>query len=57
MKKQKELLIIMPAYNASNTISESIQSVLDQTYQYFELIVVNDCSSDNTKEIVENLKK
>ncbi len=45
--------IIMPAYNASNTISESIQSVLDQTYQYFELIVVNDCSSDNTKEIVE----
>lgn len=44
--------IIMPAYNASNTISESIQSVLDQTYQDFELIVVNDCSSDNTKEIV-----
>ena len=45
--------IIMPAYNASNTISESIQSVLDQTYKHFELIVVNDCSSDNTKEIVE----
>ena len=49
--------IIMPAYNAGNTISESIQSVLDQTYQNFELIVVNDCSSDNTKEIVENFIK
>lgn len=47
--------IIMPAYNASNTIYESIQSVLDQTYKHFELIVVNDCSSDNTKEIVEEL--
>lgn len=45
--------IIMPAYNAGNTISKSIQSVLDQTYQHFELIVVNDCSSDNTKEIIE----
>lgn len=49
--------IIMPAYNAGNTISESIQSVLDQTYQNFELIVVNDCSSDNTKEIVEDYIK
>lgn len=49
--------IIMPAYNAENTISESIQSVLDQTYQHFELIVINDCSLDNTKEIVENFIK
>ena len=49
--------IIMPAYNAGNTIYESIQSVLAQTYKHFELIVVNDCSSDNTKGIVEtNLK-
>ncbi len=46
--------IIMPAYNAGNTIYESIQSVLVQTYKHFELIIVNDCSSDNTKGIVEN---
>ncbi|MCL5768343.1 glycosyltransferase family 2 protein [Acinetobacter sp. ANC5681] len=46
--------IIMPAYNAEKSIAESIESVLDQTYKNFELIVVNDCSSDNTKKIVKN---
>lgn len=46
--------IIMPAYNSENTISESIQSVLNQTYKNFELIVVNDCSLDSTKKIIES---
>ena len=45
--------IIMPAYNSENTISESIQSVLNQTYKNFELIVINDSSLDNTKKIIE----
>ncbi|MFW2161466.1 glycosyltransferase family 2 protein [Acinetobacter beijerinckii] len=45
--------IIMPAYNASATISDSIESVLSQSYKQFELIVIDDCSLDNTKEIVE----
>ncbi|WP_299824562.1 glycosyltransferase family A protein [uncultured Pontibacter sp.] len=44
--------IVMPAYNAANTIAESIESVLRQSYQNWELIIVNDCSKDNTVQII-----
>lgn len=44
--------IIMPAYNSGNTISRAIQSVLDQTYSEFELLVIDDGSTDNTVDIV-----
>src|ERR1700744_5385897 len=45
--------IIMPAYNAENFIGSAIESVLDQTYLNWELIVVNDGSTDQTAAIVE----
>jgi len=45
--------VIMPAYNAEATIDQSIQSVLDQTYQNWELIIVNDASTDNTLAFVQ----
>lgn len=45
--------IIMPSYNTADLIEESIRSVLNQTYTNWELIIVDDCSSDNTKEVVE----
>lgn len=44
--------VVMAAYNAEKTICTSIESVLSQTYSNFELLVVNDCSSDKTREIV-----
>lgn len=44
--------IIMPSWNTGRFIGESIQSVLDQTYPNWELIIVDDCSTDNTDEIV-----
>ena len=45
--------IIMPSYNTAEYIAESIQSVLSQSYTDWELIVVDDCSTDNTDEVVD----
>lgn len=44
--------IIIPSYNRADLIAKAIQSVLDQSFQDFEIIVVDDCSKDNTAEVV-----
>lgn len=48
--------IIIPAYNAQNTIEKTIQSALNQTYNNIEIIVVNDGSTDTTEEVVASMK-
>ena len=44
--------IIMPSYNAARFIGESINSVFLQTYSNWELLIVDDCSKDNSVRIV-----
>ena len=47
----------MATYNAEKYLRESIQSVLSQTHEYFELIIVNDNSSDASYEIIRQFAK
>ena len=50
--------IITPSYNSSKYISETILSVLNQTYEHWEMIIVDDASSDHSNEIInEYIKK
>lgn len=45
--------IIIPTYNSSKTLAEALSSIAEQTYDNYEVIVIDNCSSDNTTEIVE----
>src|SRR6266542_3447517 len=54
MGKDELVSIIMPAFNAGKYISQSIESVLKQTYQNWELIIINDGSTDDTKKVVDS---
>ena len=49
--------VITPTYNCAKFIGETIESVQTQTYQQWEMIIVDDCSTDNTKEIVDKYIK
>lgn len=49
--------IIVPVYNAEKFIVDTIESILSQTYTNWELILVNDCSTDNSTEIIEKYLK
>ena len=55
--EQKRFSVIIPAYNVENYIGKAIESVLEQTYKNYELIVVNDASTDNTEKIVKKYEE
>jgi teichuronic acid biosynthesis glycosyltransferase TuaG len=45
--------VIIPAYNSEKYIEKTLQSIINQTYREIEIIVINDCSSDSTSDIVK----
>jgi len=48
-----KLLVIMPLYNKEKYVRDAIESVLQQTYKNWELVIIDDCSTDNSVKIVE----
>lgn len=47
--------IIIPTYNRANVITDSINSILNQTYDEYELLIIDDGSTDNTEEVINSL--
>jgi len=55
--KEKKVSVIIPTYNRAHVLKRSIQSVMNQTYKELEIIVVDDGSTDDTKDLINKLQQ
>lgn len=46
--------VVLPAYNAEQYVGEAIESVLRQSYPYFEIVTINDASQDSTENVIKS---
>ena len=56
-KNTPKISVIIPTYNSEKYIRKSVNSVLNQSYQNFELLIIDDCSNDSTYSIVKKITK
>ncbi len=52
-----KISILLPTYNRAHLVTRAIDSILNQTYQNFEIVIVNNGSQDNTKEVLQSYEK
>ncbi len=57
MNLGKKISVIVPAYNAASWIKKCLNSIIKQTYENLEIIIINDGSTDDTAEIIDNIAK
>ena len=49
----KKISVIMSVYSNESTLEKSVESILSQSYENFDFLIIDDCSSDNIKEILK----
>ncbi len=54
-KENIKISVILPTFNRGNLIEKSIKSVLNQTFNNIEILIIDDGSNDNTKDIIKNI--
>ena len=57
MKNEPLISILIPTYNVGAWIDEAIKSIIEQTYKKIEIIIIDDYSTDNTREKIQNLAR
>ena len=57
MSNNNLISVLLPVYNCEQYVEKAIQSILDQTYTNFELLIIDDCSNDNSPQIINNFEK
>jgi len=57
MSDSNLISVLLPVYNCEQYVEKAIQSILDQTYTNFELLIIDDYSNDNSAEIINNFTK
>ena len=49
----KEITVVMPVYKVEKYVSECLDSIINQTFDCFECIIIDDCSPDNSMRLIE----